>query len=147
MVRGVRRVGWGKSGFRPALFSDTSRASLRCLLLMTSPPPGQSGPCTSPDCLSGGPFSGISCKNWGIMYTVFEPGTIRRFYARQREIRAGKCTLMDNIGWRNSARNDLRVLPEFFCQQNANMGVFLQGDFLRVPAQRGQADLRGDRAS
>jgi hypothetical protein len=65
------------------------------------------------------------------MYTVFEPGTIRRFYARQRGIRAGKCTLMDVIGWRNSARTDLRVLPRFFCQQNANTGVFLLGDFLR----------------
>ena len=32
-------------------------------------------------------------------------------------------------------------------EQNANMGVFLLGDFLRVPALSGWDDLRGDRAS
>jgi hypothetical protein len=32
-------------------------------------------------------------------------------------------------------------------EQNANTGVFSQGDFLRDPAQRGKHDLRGDRPS
>jgi hypothetical protein len=43
----------------------------------------------------------IWCHIRGIPAHVFEPGSILRFHARKRILRAGKCTLIDANGRQN----------------------------------------------
>ena len=62
----------------------------------------QSGPCTAPVCPSGRSISGTGCIKQWIPAHVFKPGSILHSHARNRILRAGKCTLMDAFGRRNS---------------------------------------------
>jgi hypothetical protein len=71
-----------------------SRTSLSC----------QSGPVWSPDCLYGGSFFGITCKNRYTFAQVFRISVQIRFNTNRTNLRPGNKTLMYAFGWQKSGR-------------------------------------------